>query len=1038
MLMRGRAGFALFAASAAAIAAPAQAAVRSADFAIPAGPLSATLNELGRQAGVNLLFRPEAVRGLSSPAVRGRMSVEAALRRLLGGTNLTIRRAASGAFIVEGRAGPAAAAPAAARSKPTPSPPAEEPPVPEILIIGRRTQNVDIRRQVNDVQPYRVATGRQIVQAHRDTLDQFFQSRVTSNTQVVSPSLFERGETLSEIDLRGLGSDGTLVLVDGRRLPSIPRWTTFAFEPDPEGFRFRQPDVNAIPLHAIERVETLTGTAGGIYGFGALGGVVNVVLKRDYRGVELHGTAGISSRGDAGRLSLEGRAGFTPNDGRTDVMLYFSHAQSDPLRVGDRHYAVRDLEQTLRFVPERFLAVPPTSNSVLVTPLTGNSLTFREEYGGGPLGAGYTFLPAGFAGSPAEMVRALRQRAGQFDFTLSEVRAASGLGSAPELTAGIVNVRHRFGAGLEGYFDALLMRNSGRHTSYPGAGTMFVPPDSTINPFNESILLRFPLPEASDHHRRRFTTSRYTAGMVGDLPLRGWRATAEATFGSMRADVLQKTEGSTTVFLGPPLGPDLNPLGNWEEFQRNAVIDRFSTETEAHTRSRYREQSLRLAGPLLRAPGGLVNLSLLAERRSERVPAFTTVTRFESAFGGGEIEVPTGARGIVTTSFYGELRAPLLGHEGAVPLLDGLELQLAARHDRLRTSFDPHPEDPETDEIAKFAFRGTSFTAGAKAFPLPWLMLRGSYATGEAQPPPMELLIREEGIYDGLGATDPQRGDSPVGSEAPFLRRFGGSPDLGPARARTLSIGAVLNPSGERGPRVSLDYSRITKSREGALLHGQYVLDHEGRWPERVERGPLSDQDRALGYTGGVIEVLDESAINLGGVRVESLDGQFDWAVPFVGGRLRLYGAATLQISNKQRQLLDAPLEQVGFRQGPLKWRANVGADWSAGRTTLGANVQYFSRYRIQDAFLDSITDDVSVQGSPWVKSQAYLDLHASRSFALRNAGPLRRFSIDFAIVNVLDTAPPREAGYFYNGPGYSRYGDPRRRRFEVVLSSGF
>ena len=104
---------------------------------------------------------------------------------------------------------------------------------------------------------------------------------------------------------------------------------------------FGQPDLNAIPLHAIERIETLTGTAGGIYGFGALGGVVNVVLRRDYRGLDLHATGGVSTYGDARRLSLEARLGFTPDGGRTDVMIYASRAWSQPLSEGQRGYEAR-------------------------------------------------------------------------------------------------------------------------------------------------------------------------------------------------------------------------------------------------------------------------------------------------------------------------------------------------------------------------------------------------------------------------------------------------------------------------------------------------------------------------------------------------------------------------------------------------------------------------------------------------------------------------------------------------------------------------
>jgi outer membrane receptor protein involved in Fe transport len=442
-----------------AVSAPANAAERTIPIGTRGGSLSSALHDIARQSGAELLFGEESVRGISAAPVRGRFTVETALRRLLAGTGLSVRRASSGAYIIERAAAGAALAPQAAALAALP-----EPAVPEILVIGRRTHNADIRRRENDVQPYRVTGRREIVQAHRETLDHFFQSRITANTQALSPSLLDEGKTLSEIDLRGLGSDATLLLVDGRRLPSIPGWIEGPLIVGRPGFGFRQPDINAIPLHAIDRVETLTGTAGGIYGFGALGGVVNVVLRRDYRGIELHGSTNIASRGDAKRLRLEGRLGFTPDDGRTDVMLYLSHSGAEPLRVGDRDYAVRDAKQRYRFYPDFYLTLQGfEANSVAVKTLfADDTLSFKPQYGGGALGAGYTFLPAGFGGSRAKLVEALTERAGELDFTLSEGQAESGLGSTPTMTTAIANVRHRFGGGIEGYFDALVMRNSGR------------------------------------------------------------------------------------------------------------------------------------------------------------------------------------------------------------------------------------------------------------------------------------------------------------------------------------------------------------------------------------------------------------------------------------------------------------------------------------------------------------------------------------------------------------------------------------------------
>src|SRR5262249_25527869 len=153
--------------------------------------------------------------------------------------------------------------------------------------------------------------------------------------------------------LRGLGPDQTLVLIDGRRMPGIPVLDT----------GFGQSDLNAIPLHAIQRVEILTGAAGGIYGFGALGGVVNVVLDRDSRGVDLYVTEGVSSRGDGTRHSVEASFGKTFGDGASDFVLFAAHSQEGSVLVGERDYEVRDRRRTHELAPDYYTDPYRNTNS---------------------------------------------------------------------------------------------------------------------------------------------------------------------------------------------------------------------------------------------------------------------------------------------------------------------------------------------------------------------------------------------------------------------------------------------------------------------------------------------------------------------------------------------------------------------------------------------------------------------------------------------------------------------------------------------------
>ena len=200
-----------------------------------------------------------------------------------------------------------------------------------------------------------------------------------------SPTLGQNANTASSIDLRGVGFDNTLVLVDGRRMPELLLFSSII-----------QPDINPIPLHAVERVETLTGTAGGIHGFGALGGAVNVVLDRNNRGLDVYATTGLSTRGDSFQRSLELSYDATSSDGRTDLTLFVAHSQIDTPLIGDRDFTARDRA-----------ANPPTldpGNSLGIIAFldaTGTvaqpNLVFKPAFGGASLPSNTTFLPTSAA-----------------------------------------------------------------------------------------------------------------------------------------------------------------------------------------------------------------------------------------------------------------------------------------------------------------------------------------------------------------------------------------------------------------------------------------------------------------------------------------------------------------------------------------------------------------------------------------------------------------------------------------------------------------
>ncbi|WP_169577612.1 TonB-dependent receptor plug domain-containing protein [Sinimarinibacterium sp. CAU 1509] len=100
-------------------------------------------------------------------------------------------------------------------------------------------------------------------------------------------------QSLVAVDLRGLGSERTLVLIDGRRAPKAP------FAPTAQ-------DLNAVPIAAVERIEVLKDGASAIYGADAIGGVINIITRKDFQGVEISGQKQTTARtgGDVEQSSI--------------------------------------------------------------------------------------------------------------------------------------------------------------------------------------------------------------------------------------------------------------------------------------------------------------------------------------------------------------------------------------------------------------------------------------------------------------------------------------------------------------------------------------------------------------------------------------------------------------------------------------------------------------------------------------------------------------------------------------------------------------
>jgi iron complex outermembrane receptor protein len=139
------------------------------------------------------------------------------------------------------------------------------------------------------------------------------------------------------VNLRGLGVNRTLTLVDGHRFPDFPI---------PLGSAFSFVDLNSIPLAAVDRIEILKDGASAIYGDDAVAGVVNVILKNEYNGADIYNYYGISSRGDYETFHSQVTGGVShklwSDDSKLSIVAAFDYLSQSPIDSLDRWYAYGD------------------------------------------------------------------------------------------------------------------------------------------------------------------------------------------------------------------------------------------------------------------------------------------------------------------------------------------------------------------------------------------------------------------------------------------------------------------------------------------------------------------------------------------------------------------------------------------------------------------------------------------------------------------------------------------------------------------------
>jgi len=330
-------------------------------FDLPAEALDKALRDFAIQAHCNISYEPTAVAGLQAPAIKGEFTPAGALSMMLAGTRLQAVSVNEDTIqVVEKSASKSQdASPTATNHNPTRSGsfrvahaeaestvPLGTPSAGDVAGSGiddaeNRSKKdlgeitvtgTHIRGIANSATPTQVysradidATGSMTVQQFLQTLPQNFSGGASDST---ANGMSGGGQANNHVggsapNLRGLGNDATLVLVDGHRV--APGNTDANFV-----------DISMIPLTAIERIEVVTDGASAIYGADAVGGVVNIILRHQFNGAETRAQYGSVDSGSNRAIQLGQTMGQNWASG--SAVLSYQYADQTPLRAADRSF----------------------------------------------------------------------------------------------------------------------------------------------------------------------------------------------------------------------------------------------------------------------------------------------------------------------------------------------------------------------------------------------------------------------------------------------------------------------------------------------------------------------------------------------------------------------------------------------------------------------------------------------------------------------------------------------------------------------------
>lgn len=862
---------------------------------------------------------------------------------------------------------------------------------------------------------------------------------LASNAGIVQDTL--RGDNgVSGANLRGQGSDATLVLLNGRRVAT-------------HGLKGRAVDLNSIPFAAIERVEVLRDGASAIYGTDAIGGVINFITKRDYQGAQVTGFVDVTEEGGGNvyRSSLLFGHGDLDKDG-WNAFGTLSVKRNTILRGDDR-----DFSNT--FQPDRGLS-PDTRGTPFATvfslgtsgvgstsllkggvfePGNATRLTAVNIYNlpgaegceaAGPNMGPYAYrswnsLSSKYACAwdyPAAAV--IQQPVDSVDFIgRATFRIGEQHEAYVELTGSKVKVAKTFEPNQISSSTSTAATSLGPTTWYPLNATTKATYDKVYNAlaayfgagqlnYGAPIAYRWRCMACGPRQIETTTDSyRFVAGIGGMLG--DWTYDVGLSRASSKSESILGTGFHYTDALKAALGSGLiNPFlapGQAQSAEAMAALDAASAAGVKlyGGESIVTELDASVSGELgfFTLPGGSIAMAAGIDLRRE-----------EYKFDGDQ---RTDKRAVFNAPFddanaLGDVSRDIKAAyvEFNLPVFKNFDLNLAGRYD------DYSGFGSTTNPKVSFRYK-----------PFDSLLFRGAYSTGFKVPNFNQLYNGiSEVQYTGQDLADPAT--CPSGKANPSVagceiirpvELFGGNPQLAPEESTQKSFGLVYSPMDRFN--IALDWWEIERTNTIRAAARDVLITYY----DEFEANWIRD-------ASGEVVAIDRRYINSGGslTRGIELDANFNgelaggrWNINLNGSYLNMFKTKALETLPYSSNLIG---KYVRYYNLPIRWKHTLSFNWT--REAWSHTFTQIHRDGYYDEPAASFPSYIPDGWNPRVEG------YTTYNYNVTWTG-IERLKLGFGIKNLFNQDPPFTAHQndFAAGAGWEpRIADPRGRAYTFLV----